>query len=227
MIDTVLQLETPEGVTLNFKLAGFSARGLAWLIDLLVRILTMVGFSMACGFFLGGDLYVLNAILFFFLEWLYPVYFEYFHQGQTPGKKSLKLRVINEDGTPIGLGASLIRNFLRMIDFFPVFYGLGLFFCLVDKKFRRLGDLAARSVVVYVEEAKSEIGKNKIQPKACPVWLNQDEQKAILAFLLREKGLTKSRQAELAELLKPIHQLEGEEAVKEVQAYASYIGGQT
>lgn len=227
MVDTVLHLETPEGVTLNFRLAGFAVRGMAWFVDFIVRILVLFAVGILGSMVVGREMFALNIILYFFLEWLYPVYFEYFKQGQTPGKKRLNLRVINEDGTPIGLSSSLIRNFLRLVDFFPMLYGVGLISCLLDKKFRRIGDLAAKSVVVYVESEKAKVGKMDKDAKPCPVWVNQEEQKAILAFSLRERELSDARKQELAELLSPMHQLEGDEAVKEVKAYGSYIGGRS
>ena len=68
----------------------------------------------------------LFLILWFALEWLYPTVFEVYFGGATPGKKSLGLIVLHDDGTPVQLAASFTRNLLRAVDFFPALYGMGL-----------------------------------------------------------------------------------------------------
>ncbi len=87
----------------------------------------------------------------FALLWFYPVYFEVRAHGQTPGKRFMGLRVLQENGTPVGWSASVLRNFLLVADFLPVLYLAALISMISDSSFRRLGDLAAGTLVVYAD----------------------------------------------------------------------------
>lgn len=90
------------------------------------------------------------GLLFFvtaLLPFAYYVFFEAFWKGQTPGKKMLGIRVRMADGTPLTFQASLIRNLLRVADFLPVGYFLGIIAMVVNPKFQRIGDLAANTMV--------------------------------------------------------------------------------
>jgi uncharacterized RDD family membrane protein YckC len=80
--------------------------------------------------------------------WGYYVFFEMLWNGQSPGKRWVGLRVIRGDGTPITLSESLIRNLARLVDFLPAAYGIGIVTMFIDKQSRRLGDLAAGTLVV-------------------------------------------------------------------------------
>src|SRR5690606_22433001 len=112
ILDTRLSLETPEGATLSLIPAGPGVRVVAFCIDFIIKsgvsLLAFIVFALLGHMGLG-----LALIIAFLLEWFYPVYFEVWQQGVTPGKKSLGLRVVNDDGTPITFGASLLRNLLR------------------------------------------------------------------------------------------------------------------
>lgn len=89
--------------------------------------------------------------MLFLLEWFYPIIFEVYRQGQTPGKKVMAIKVLQDNGIPVGWPTSLIRNLLRAVDFLPMMYGFGVVSMLIARNFRRLGDLAAGTLVVYVE----------------------------------------------------------------------------
>ena len=110
---------TPEGIELSLRLAGPTARALAWLIDLVVRLAVIGAVGIVLGI-LGKFGVGLMLIVWFALEWLYPTAFEVWFAGATPGKRSLGLVVLHDDGTPIRLPASFTRNLLRAIDFMPV-----------------------------------------------------------------------------------------------------------
>ena len=114
---------------------------------------------------LGQGLMLLG---FFLLEWFYPVFFE-LRSGATPGKRAMGLRVVHDDGTPVGAVASVIRNLLRVADFLPLFYAAGLVSCLVDRDFRRLGDLAAGTLVVHSEPPLKPQGIRNARPAPCRV----------------------------------------------------------
>jgi len=81
--------------------------------------------------------------------WGYYIFFEMLWNGQSPGKRWVGLRVIRTDGTPITLSESFIRNLTRFVDFLPAGYGIGILSMFLDKQSRRLGDLAAGTLVVH------------------------------------------------------------------------------
>lgn len=201
MLDTAREVPTPEGIELSLRLAGPVSRALAWLIDLFLRVVVLGVLSLVLGT-LGKLGVALLLILWFALEWLYPTGFEVWYGGTTPGKKSLGLSVLHDDGTPVRLSASLTRNLLRAIDFFPLLYGVGLLTMLLNRDFKRLGDLAAGTVVVYREPAVRHAAVPDAPPMVPPVPLTLDEQRTVLDFATRSGMLTQERAEELA-LLAP------------------------
>ena len=198
-IDTLRLYETPEGMDLALRVAGPAPRALALLIDLVIRLAlyaVLVPLLVFSG--TGMGLALLGA---FFLEWLYPVVFEV-QSGATPGKRALGLRVVHDDGTPVALPASLIRNLLRVVDFLPLFYGVGLVSTLVDRDFRRLGDLAAGTLVVHRRPGPGRSAPPlEAPPVAPPPGLSLATQQALLAFRERAPRLSPARREELAETL--------------------------
>ena len=147
-IDTIRLVETPEGCQLTLRIAGPLARARAWLVDLAIRMfLYMAGASALSTFGSMGTGLIL--ILVFLLEWAYPVVFEIWRDGQTPGKRMCHLAVVHADGTPVGTSAAIVRNIVRAVDFLPVGYVVGLITMLCAGSGRRLGDLAAGTVVVH------------------------------------------------------------------------------
>lgn len=142
-------------VQLDLPLAHVGTRGLAVLVDTVILVLAMLG--LIAVFLLGGatlpeglSQYVTVVLIWcaFLLYWGYFTLFEQFMGGQTPGKRLLGLRVVNDDGTDVGWLGSLLRNLLRIIDFVPGTYGLGVAVMLVNPRGKRVGDLAAGTIVV-------------------------------------------------------------------------------
>jgi uncharacterized RDD family membrane protein YckC len=148
LLDTRQSLETPEGALLPLTPAGFGVRILAQTLDILIRFGISLVFVMIFSL-LGRMGTGIALILTFLLEWFYPVFFEVTRNGRTPGKKWMGIRVVNDDGTPITFGPSLIRNLLRIVDFLPMMYLTGIIASLCNRQFKRLGDLAAGSMVIY------------------------------------------------------------------------------
>ena len=156
--DRVLEIDTPELVSIEIPLAGLGSRYAALLIDTLILmglavlvflLLLALGFAVAS---IDGALVLkivipLGVIAAFALYWGYFFYFEAFRDGQTPGKKRMRIRVVLDGGYPITVEASAIRNLLRVVD--TQFGGLvGGLFMLLSPCARRLGDMAASTVVV-------------------------------------------------------------------------------
>lgn len=220
-IDTTRPHETPEGVVLELRLAGPVVRAAAWAIDMGIRALlyAVLGYVMSVFGGLGWSLILIGG---FVLEWLYPVLFE-IYRGSTPGKLAMGLRVVNDNGTPVSFTASMIRNLLRVADFLPFMYGFGLVSMLIDKDFRRLGDLAAGTLVVYMETAEQVVPLPTAPPKPLPVKLSLDERLNLLLFAERSGSLSRERRVELAEILSGITGQHGDEAVDSVQGYARWI----
>ena len=225
MLDTSRDVPTPEGIELSLRLAGPTARAGAWLIDLIVRVAAIAVLGMVMGI-LGKFGAGLMLITWFALEWLYPTAFEVWHSGATPGKRSLGLVVLHDDGTPIRLPASLTRNLLRAVDFMPVLYGFGLVSMLLSRDFKRLGDIAAGTVVVYREAAAQHAAVPHAPPVPPPLALPLAEQRAILDLATRSGSLTAERAEELAALVP--HLTGGRQdaaALQRLIAIANYLIG--
>lgn len=224
MLDTTRVIETPEGVELSLQVAGPVPRALAWAIDFLLRLVVYIVLMIVLGQTgkLGAGLLAVAA---FAMEWWYPVLFETLNQGQTPGKRLLGLRVLHDNGTPVAGAASVVRNLLRAVDFLPLFYGLGLIAILIDRDFRRLGDLAAGTIVVHTEESKKPQPLPDAEAILPPVILQREERRALLDFAERSLQLSPERSAELADLLSPLTGVEGEPGVRRLHGYAAWIAG--
>lgn len=202
MIDTTKEIEIPEGITLSLSVAGYVSRALAFIIDFIIRAVIIFLFSMLF-VWLGNMGTGLFYLILFLVEWFYPVLFEMFYFGQTPGKKMLGILVVNDDGTPVNWSSSLVRNLLRFADFLPFFYGFGILSVLFSENFKRLGDFAAGTLVIHKQELKTHTSNFKLKGLAPKVGLNLDEQSAIIAFSERSTSLSEARKNELAGYLAP------------------------
>lgn len=227
MIDTVRTVETPEGIALELRPAGPMARGLAWVLDMGIRLAIYSAAGMVLAFFGKAGIGLL-AILVFLLEWFYPVMFEVLWEGRTPGKRALGLQVLMEDGRPEGWGPAMLRSLLMFVDFLPGFYGAGLVAMLCGKEGRRIGDLAAGTVVVHglARPSSKAAAPSTAWPSLPPVPLSLDEQRALAAFAERAPSLTAERAQELADILEPLTGLRGAEGVLRLQSIAAGIRGE-
>jgi uncharacterized RDD family membrane protein YckC len=177
-----LNIETPEQVELEFSIAGLGSRFVAILIDsvliagfyLAVFLVLALVFSsaMAAGGKAGDELdtagkWVLAAFIFlnFLLVWGYFALFEGLWRGQTPGKRVMKLRVIKDSGRQITFFEALARNLLRFVDYLPGMYLVGVITMLCNKRNKRLGDLAAGTVV---PDQHHDRGAGELRPAAVP-----------------------------------------------------------
>ena len=145
-LDTRYQVETPEGIDLPLRPAGLMVRAIAFAIDLGIRGLIM-GVLFIVLALLGRLGMGLGSLLLFAISWWYMVLFEVLRQGRSPGKQWMGLRVVHDDGTPIGWSASLLRNLLRFVDLLPFGYFLGAISCLQHPSFKLLGDFAPGTLV--------------------------------------------------------------------------------
>jgi uncharacterized RDD family membrane protein YckC len=208
-----LSIDTPENILLNAEIAGFGSRFVAALIDYIIIIILL--FVVTALFSLAQDkntasgfrgtffppLYY-NAI--FLVTWGYHLIFELVWNGQTPGKRRAGIRVIQANGLPVTVSAILIRNIVRLFDFLPVGYGLGMVMLFATKRTQRLGDLAARTVVIreqrevtlqtIKEDMRVEYRYVKpIEPIPYQIQvdrLTQEDRRRVVDFLQRRKTMS-------------------------------------
>jgi len=151
MTARVLRIRTPEGVVFTQTLAGPVIRCMALILDIacistLSTICTIIIIFFAL---ISFDLAIaLNFILYFVISIGYGMVFEWLWRGQTIGKKLLRLRVVDAEGLKLQFHQIVVRNLLRFVDSLPVFYVLGGISCWFTRKFQRLGDIAANTIVV-------------------------------------------------------------------------------
>ena len=152
-----LVIPTPERVAFQYPIAGIGSRFLAQTLDLLVLLvlLTVVGIGGAA---FGAVFHTAQLAILIWLLLSFLVLFGYFlvceavFGGVTVGKRALRLRVVGDHGEPILFSQAAVRNLVRIVDFLPFFYGLGLVTLFVNGRGKRLGDLAAGTLVVRERE---------------------------------------------------------------------------
>lgn len=224
MLDSLLILETPEGVRLSLHLAGIVPRSLAFGVDMLIRGGILIGLAMGLSK-LGNIGTGLFLIMLFLLEWLYPVIFEVYFGGATPGKKMLGLTVMESSGLPVGWRSSLIRNLLRFADFLPFFYGFAVFSLLNTARYQRLGDLAAGTVVVWKQQPQEIPEFPDHPPVDPPVRLTPEEQRSLIDFAARAGRLTPQRQLELSDLMVKLTGHTGQPGLERLLGMANHLAG--
>lgn len=216
-LDTLQKVEIAEGVEIDLRPAGVLVRGGAFILDFFVKggfylVLSMFFspiegiLSSIWGDEIGQGVAIgLATIVVFGLEWIYSIAFEASRMGATPGKRAFKLKVAQLSGSPITVHQSVVRNMLRFIDLLPGMGAVGLVCMLSNRRFQRLGDLAAETVVIYSGEVDllgyskapplQQQSKETLRPS---VNLSREEQLAIVMYSERAKDWTQPRLEELA-----------------------------
>ena len=209
---------TPESVELEFTLAGIGSRALALLIDYLLWMVILTVLLAAFAFMQyqfsqipGSSNWIISiqALVFFVVYIGYFIFFETLWQGQTPGKRYAKIRVIRDDGRNAGLQQAIMRSLLRTFDDIS---SLGLIMILFTKQEKRLGDLVAGTIVI--QEAQSTTDAISIDPAAQELAdtlaktgrleaLTPDNFAAIRRYLQRYPTLSRSAQLTVS---KSLHQ---------------------
>lgn len=201
-VDTVITAETPEGIEISIRPAGFPVRACAFLIDALLQLFALSICSALLGWagHFGFGLFMVCA---FAIQWFYPVAFELAPGAATPGKRAMGLEVLMVNGLPITPAGSLLRNLMRVVDFLPSLYTTGILTLLLRGDARRLGDLAAGTVVAYRLQPETD-RFGAARPVAPRVSLDERQQRALTAFAARIERLTPERAEEIAELAAPL-----------------------
>lgn len=221
--DERMAIRTPEHVELQFLLAGAGNRFLALLVDLLIQGMALLGV-----FVMGNALWAVGGLprrfvnvhglwllagmilMLFFVQWGYFTLFETVWAGQTPGKRLVKIRVIREDGRPIGFAEAAIRNLLRaVLDSQPFnLYVVGFLAGILNARFKRLGDFAAGTVVIRERRQAVPAGGSRLRTPAQPVLaqagprvrqLTREEAAMLQAYLRRRDELDPKTRSTMAQ----------------------------
>lgn len=205
-LDTLQSIELTEGVEIHLRTAGPYIRTLAYLLDLVIRVtIVLLGWlvlalaEMVWGSNVSEGLLLL---MMFFIMFFYYILFEAGKRGASPGKRIMGLRVVDTSGAPISFGQAFLRNMLRFADAMPVpSYGFGLLSTLTTRRFQRLGDLLANTVVVYdrLPELSVVPLPPVLQSIAPGVSLTREEQAALAGFADRGGMWSEARRIELAD----------------------------
>jgi len=150
--DSELVVATPERVSFDYQVAGIGTRAIAQILDLLIVIGVLVAlsfFAFAFAFIAAGTIASLILIIGSFVV-IFGYFWasEAFWSGQTVGKRVFRLRAVGDRGEPLTFAQAAIRNIVRIVDFLPYGYGVGIVVLFANGKGKRLGDLAAGTVVV-------------------------------------------------------------------------------
>jgi uncharacterized RDD family membrane protein YckC len=225
-------LETPESIELEFELAGPGSRFCAIVIDSLIQFLLVVSVVIAMlitnvqwldrrRFGAAGDewsawLLAIGIVTLMGVLFAYSLLFELLMGGQTPGKRAMKIRVIRDDGTPASAMDIVVRNLIRVIDVLPGFYAVGGVVAFFNPLHKRLGDLAAGTIVVKEGDLDFRAHADKRyelapQPSVpANVELTPDERRLLQGFLHRRTELLPQARRELADrLARPLYEKYG------------------
>jgi uncharacterized RDD family membrane protein YckC len=197
-----LNIETPEQVDLRFPIAGMGSRMIAVFLDQLIQLLVYILLFVIAYITLGDSHPVdhtpepsqtvknwliagFTLLNFVFLDGYY-VLFEAFWNGQTPGKRVMKLRVLKDSGRSITLFESLTRNLLRLVDYFPGAYLVGLISMLCNRQNKRLGDFAAGTIVIHERSEEQPFMAHNSRTFTAPVFSTPQQENLGLMPKARE-----------------------------------------
>lgn len=200
-----ITIPTPEGIELEYTLAGLGSRFIAELVDTLLRLVVLgalLGVLVAIG---GGTLAAIGLIVATFLAvFAYDITFEVWAAGRTPGKRWNGLRVVMSTGQPVSFGPSAVRNLLRIVDMWGTALVAGIIAITVTKRNQRLGDLAAGTIVV--RERRTHLATEISEPQEVDAGVDvtavtASELAAVRNFLARRKSLTPQARARVSQAL--------------------------
>jgi uncharacterized RDD family membrane protein YckC len=203
-----LTIETPEQTLLEFPLAGIGSRFLAVALDTLLQAAVYILLGLMAGLLnqLGirfplGKQWGIAVLIFvaFTVQFGYYGFFEAIWNGQTPGKRWTHLRVIQDSGRPVTPYDAILRNLLRIVDWLPTLYAVGIVTILISAEKKRVGDYAAGTVVIH-EKPLQGVGSiwsvaapppvSQLAPGAIPsVQLSLDELQLVETFFERRASL--------------------------------------
>jgi uncharacterized RDD family membrane protein YckC len=157
--EDTITIATPEGIELEYTLAGAGSRFIAGLVDVALRLLVLAAIILILALIHSGTLSVIVISISSLLAWFaYDVVFEVWGGGRTPGKRWSGLRVVTAGGAPVSVGPSAVRTLLRLIDVWATLSILGMLCIMGTRQNQRLGDLAAGTVVIREPRGQAAAG---------------------------------------------------------------------
>ena len=200
-----LKALTPEGIEFILSPVGFPIRTIAYAIDKVIQWIIVFAIHLLYIFLLRDITGIwLTLILFFCVDWFYHVTCELAFRGQSPGKRLMGIRVIKSDGSPVDPAASFLRNLLRFADTFFFLFHIAFISIAASGGFRRIGDWAAGTLVVYASMSKNSVRGSlsvileKYEPLSPARPVSNEEKQAILNFARRYPLLGEARANEIA-----------------------------
>jgi uncharacterized RDD family membrane protein YckC len=209
-------IETPEKIRFSYHIAEIGTRIAAWIMDFLIQVLILLIIILALvlsGYsswtHLEEGLTNLTAaflmIMIFLSRWFYFVLFEVIMEGQSPGKKMMRIRVIRDNGESLDFETIVLRNFLRAVDGFPSVPLIGGFVALIDSQNRRLGDIIANTIVVNEIQYKLAIPDFQVHFNHTPEPANGSANE--LGYLTVKQKLTENELYIIRRFLNEYHKL--------------------
>jgi uncharacterized RDD family membrane protein YckC len=203
-------IPTPEGVEIDYVLAGLGSRFAASLLDWLLRVLVLGALTVVFAGLSGGA--VAGALLLaalFAAVFLYDVAFEVWGGGQTPGKRWSALRVVRSGGQPVSLAPSAVRNLMRLVDLPLTLFVGGAIAIILSERNQRIGDLAADTIVIResrdtawtLPRADAAPASTASAPPLDLTGVSSAELAAVRDFLARRSALTSQARTRVARTL--------------------------
>ncbi len=227
-LDTTIEIVTPENIAFQHRVAGPFRRLPAYLIDAFIQT-AVSGVTILLLLLIFGTFSLPNTgmgvglVLWFLMNWFYHGLFETYFNGQTPGKRLMRIRVVSVDGQPVSGLQAVLRNVLRILDGQPgVFYLLGPFVyqfglvaALMNDRFQRLGDLACGTMVVVeqghwfhglMRTGELEVGRMASSIPAS-FQVSRSMARALATYVQRRRKFSAPRRLEIARHLgEPLRQ---------------------
>lgn len=200
-----ITIPTPEGVDVDLPLAGLGSRFVAALIDGLIWGPPIIALLIVAGSLRNGFQVAIVLITMFLVVFGYDIAFEVLNRGRTPGKAAVRLRAVRASGGPVRFLDSAVRNLLRIVDWLPFFYAIGLFAILTTRSNQRLGDLTAGTLVVHDHRPAPVWTTEQAAPPVhdhAAAWdvsaVSDDDVMTLRRFLERRVGLAAESRTRLA-----------------------------
>jgi uncharacterized RDD family membrane protein YckC len=216
-VERTLEVRTGESIAIQYELAGLGSRFLAVGLDLAIQLSTtaavVIGMlvaakplaraagSVSSKLTKTGEATLIAAgvVAIFVLYFGYFIIFELWWSGRTPGKRALGIRVVRDAGFPLDIGAAVIRNVVRILEFALGFYALSAVSAVLSRQNKRLGDFAAGTIVVRERAAAPpDIGAYLARDSGCDDGLSADERGLVERYVARRAQLEPHARAALA-----------------------------
>jgi len=209
LFDSSLKALTPEGIEFVLYPAGLPVRTLAYAIDKIMQWVIILATVITVSLLRESMGIWLALIVNFLVDWFYHVICELTFRGQSLGKRMTGIRVVKNDGSPVDPSASFLRNLLRFADTFFFFFPIAFISIAASRGFKRIGDWAGGTLVVYSSMAKNNPKNSlslileKYEPITPSRPLSGDEKEAVINFARRYPLLGEARANEIAGIYAP------------------------